>query len=113
MQQQQQHPNRFPDRPPAFSSSNFIEAFAHMKQTSSYVPPAASAVAPPPEAGGVGGPVVPKKPQGQKGILVSKKQKGNTLLQHIRNVPWEYADIVPDYIMGSTQKTCALFLSAR
>merc|ERR1712126_84788 len=29
----------------------------------------------------------------------------------IRNVPWEYADIIPDYIMGP--HTCALFLSLR
>ena len=33
------------------------------------------------------------------------------MLQFIRNVPWEYTEIVPDYVMGA--KTCALFLSLR
>lgn len=32
-------------------------------------------------------------------------------MQAIRNVPWEYAEIVPDYVMGKT--CCALFLSLR
>ena len=44
-------------------------------------------------------------------ILVSKRQDGNPLLKHIRNVRWVFADIVPDYIMGA--ETCALFLSMR
>lgn len=44
-------------------------------------------------------------------ILVSLRQKGNPLLQHIRSVRWQYADILPDYQMGAG--TCALFLSLR
>ncbi|XP_012344973.1 LOW QUALITY PROTEIN: DNA excision repair protein ERCC-1 [Apis florea] len=44
-------------------------------------------------------------------LLVSLKQKGNPLLKFISNVPWEYSEIVPDYVMGKT--TCALFLSIR
>ncbi|KAK2587499.1 hypothetical protein KPH14_003199 [Odynerus spinipes] len=44
-------------------------------------------------------------------LLVSPKQKGNPLLKFISNVPWEYSDIIPDYVMGKT--TCALFLSIR
>ena len=44
-------------------------------------------------------------------IMVSKRQEGNPVLKHIRNVRWQYADIVPDYQMG--QQTCALFLSLR
>ncbi|XP_066595550.1 DNA excision repair protein ERCC-1 [Prorops nasuta] len=44
-------------------------------------------------------------------LLVSHKQKGNPLLKFITNVPWEFADIVPDYVMGNT--ACALFLSIR
>ena len=35
-------------------------------------------------------------------------QRGNPILKHIRNVPWEFATIIPDYIMGRTN--CALFL---
>ncbi|KAJ8921886.1 hypothetical protein NQ315_008519 [Exocentrus adspersus] len=44
-------------------------------------------------------------------LLVNPKQRGNPLLKSVRNVPWEYDDIVPDYQMGQT--TCALFLSLR
>ncbi|KAK9798154.1 hypothetical protein WJX73_000300 [Symbiochloris irregularis] len=44
-------------------------------------------------------------------ILVSQRQKGNPVLKHIVNVRKEFADIVPDYIIGSN--SCALFLSLR
>lgn len=38
----------------------------------------------------------------------SSMQKGNPLLKHIRNVRWEFADIVCDYLLG--QSSCALYL---
>ncbi|XP_074666183.1 DNA excision repair protein ERCC-1 isoform X1 [Strix aluco] len=38
-------------------------------------------------------------------------QRGNPVLKFVRNVPWEFGDIVPDYVLG--QSTCALFLSLR
>lgn len=45
------------------------------------------------------------------GILVSEKQRGNPLLRFLRLIPWQFsADVVPDYIMGST---CAIFLSIK
>ena len=44
-------------------------------------------------------------------ILVSKRQEGNPVLKHMRNVRFQFADIVPDYQMGG--QTCALFLSLR
>lgn len=44
-------------------------------------------------------------------IIVSRRQQGNPLLNHIRNVRWQYGDILPDYLMGAT--TCAIFLSLR
>lgn len=44
-------------------------------------------------------------------IFVHKRQEGNPVLKHIRNVRWQFADIVPDYQMG--QNTCAVFLSLR
>ncbi|EIE20407.1 DNA repair protein rad10, partial [Coccomyxa subellipsoidea C-169] len=44
-------------------------------------------------------------------VLVSKRQEGNPVLKHIRNVRWQFTDIVPDYQMGPN--TCALFLSLR
>ena len=46
-------------------------------------------------------------------ILVSERQRGNSLLKHVRNVKWEYVhrDSIPaDYAMNST---CALFLSVK
>ncbi|KAJ3057171.1 Excision repair cross-complementation group 1 [Rhizophlyctis rosea] len=44
-------------------------------------------------------------------VLVNRCQEGNTVLSHIRNVPWEYSDIIADYQVGQT--TCALFLSLK
>ncbi|XP_043248042.1 DNA excision repair protein ERCC-1 [Colletes gigas] len=44
-------------------------------------------------------------------LLVNPKQKGNPLLKSISNIPWEFSEIVPDYVMGRT--SCALFLSIR
>jgi len=44
-------------------------------------------------------------------IMVNPKQRGNPLLKFIRKVPWEYSEVVPDYVMGTF--TCALFLSIR
>uniref|UniRef100_A0A8C0AVH4 ERCC1-like central domain-containing protein n=1 Tax=Buteo japonicus TaxID=224669 RepID=A0A8C0AVH4_9AVES len=38
-------------------------------------------------------------------------RRGNPVLKFIRNVPWEFGDVVPDYVLG--QSTCALFLSLR
>uniref|UniRef100_A0A8D2NW98 DNA excision repair protein ERCC-1 n=1 Tax=Zosterops lateralis melanops TaxID=1220523 RepID=A0A8D2NW98_ZOSLA len=38
-------------------------------------------------------------------------QRGNPVLKFIRNVPWEFGDVVPDYVLG--QSSCALFLSLR
>jgi DNA excision repair protein ERCC-1 len=48
---------------------------------------------------------------GPSAILVSTRQKGNPILNHIKLLPWEYADIPADYVLGST--TCALFLSLK
>ncbi len=44
-------------------------------------------------------------------VTVSRRQEGNPVLKHIRNVRWRYGDIVPDYQMGLN--ACALFLSLR
>src|SRR2546421_3702628 len=49
--------------------------------------------------------------QAPSAILVSTRQKGNPILNHIRSLPWEYADIQCDYVLGTT--TCALFLSLK
>ncbi|XP_014430688.2 DNA excision repair protein ERCC-1 isoform X1 [Pelodiscus sinensis] len=44
-------------------------------------------------------------------IIVSPRQRGNPILKFVRNIPWEFGEIVPDYVLGQT--TCALFLSLR
>lgn len=44
-------------------------------------------------------------------ILVHPKQRGNPILKAITSVPWEFCDIVPDYIVGPS--TCVLFLSLK
>uniref|UniRef100_A0A8I3NG29 DNA excision repair protein ERCC-1 n=2 Tax=Canis lupus familiaris TaxID=9615 RepID=A0A8I3NG29_CANLF len=38
-------------------------------------------------------------------------QRGNPVLKFVRNVAWEFGDVLPDYVLG--QSTCALFLSLR
>ncbi|KAJ9607590.1 ssDNA endonuclease and repair protein rad10 [Cladophialophora chaetospira] len=49
--------------------------------------------------------------QGPTAILVSTRQKGNPILKHVTQLPWEYSDIPCDYVLGAT--TCALFLSLK
>jgi DNA excision repair protein ERCC-1 len=44
-------------------------------------------------------------------LYVSTKQRGNGVLKFIRNVPYAYSKMTPDYIMSST--SCALFLSIK
>lgn len=44
-------------------------------------------------------------------LHVSTRQRGNPIIDHIRNVPFKYSTMVPDYIMAPTR--CALFLSLR
>lgn len=44
-------------------------------------------------------------------LFVHEIQRGNPVLQHIKNVRYQFTkDIIPDYVM---QSTCALFLSVR
>lgn len=52
------------------------------------------------------------KPVGSgSSIVVSPRQSGNPILKYVRSVPWEFGEVVPDYVLGQT--TCALFLSLR
>lgn len=44
-------------------------------------------------------------------ILVHPKQRGNPILKSIANIPWEFDEIIPDYIVGA--KSCVLFLSLK
>ncbi|CAG8445030.1 4319_t:CDS:2 [Scutellospora calospora] len=52
-----------------------------------------------------------RRPTSSNAILVNGCQRGNPILQFIRNVSWEYSEIAPDYLLGQT--TCALFLSLK
>ncbi|XP_048575730.1 DNA excision repair protein ERCC-1-like isoform X2 [Nematostella vectensis] len=95
------------------SSSNgksFKESFAFLKQTKHYEEAEAQMKAIESAKPTVANTIIPAKPKPNT-ILVNPRQKGNPVLKFVRCVPWEYSDIVPDYVLGST--TCALFLSLR
>jgi DNA excision repair protein ERCC-1 len=44
-------------------------------------------------------------------IVVSPRQRGNPVLSFLKTQPWEYGEIVADYVVGAT--TCVLFLSLK
>ncbi|XP_025031931.1 DNA excision repair protein ERCC-1 [Python bivittatus] len=84
----------------------------------------AAAAAPPRDQDGSAGPAgsaaedrgsplnpAPKAGAKHSSIIVSPRQRGNPILKFVRNVPWEFGEVVPDYVLG--QSTCALFLSLR
>ncbi|KAI5285488.1 ssDNA endonuclease and repair protein rad10, partial [Ascosphaera aggregata] len=48
---------------------------------------------------------------GSSSIFASTRQRGNPILDYVKIVPWEYADIPADYVVGQT--TCVLFLSLK
>ncbi|XP_072704950.1 DNA excision repair protein ERCC-1 isoform X1 [Ciconia boyciana] len=127
-----------PGPPPPPGPSSYAEYVVQQSSAVTALPGAAepapvppSAAGPPrpppvPEAGGgppggaaPGGgspgevPPLPALKPGAKSssIVVSPRQRGNPVLKFVRNVPWEFGDIVPDYVLG--QSTCALFLSLR
>src|ERR1700760_66058 len=54
---------------------------------------------------------LPARPSSGASILVSTRQKGNPILTYIKGLPWEYADIPADFVLGAT--TCSLFLSLK
>ncbi|XP_053681221.1 DNA excision repair protein ERCC-1 [Anopheles nili] len=62
-------------------------------------------------SGTSGPPVVVAKVNKGNCVLVNPKQRGNPLLKAIQIIPWEYDDIVPDYVVGAS--SCVLFLSLR
>ncbi|KAJ8903725.1 hypothetical protein NDN08_004825 [Rhodosorus marinus] len=46
------------------------------------------------------------------GLVINKKQSGNPLLRHIRDVAYHFSDtVVPDFLLG--QHACAIFISLR
>lgn len=105
------------NNPPA-SASSFSEAFSFVKNTEFYTPPPPPP-APAPQSSNEQGTASTSSgniaqatvTQGRNAIIVSRRQQGNPILKHIRNVRWAFGDIVPDYLLG--QNTCALYLSLR
>lgn len=125
-------------QPPSRSSSqvSFIREFSFVQQGSGAAPSSNPASSAQPSQGGAGrqpgnqhqhahlhphsqlhprGPSVAPQQDisvlARTSIIVSKRQQGNPVLAHIRNVRWVFGDIVPDYLLGTS--TCALFLSLR
>ncbi|KAI5059021.1 hypothetical protein GOP47_0025340 [Adiantum capillus-veneris] len=104
-----------------YPPETFTEAFSFVKKTEFYSPPPAPPDPPPstsaaplaPASEASTGPRIDAAHTGQarNAILVSRRQQGNPMLKHIKNVRWIYADIVPDYLLG--QNSCALYLSLR
>ena len=93
-------------------AESFSEAFAH------FLPPpeAAARAAFPMQPAANSGPRPAEAASaaaaaGGDKLLVSNKQKGNPVLTHIRNIRYEFASILPDYVIGKS--SCALFLSMR
>ncbi|KAJ5238640.1 Mating-type switching protein swi10 [Penicillium chermesinum] len=87
----------------AQSSSKGVDGRADNTNGSSTTTPTPKVQQPKPQA-------LPHR-SGPSSILVSTRQKGNPILNHIKLLPWEYADIPADYVVGLT--TCALFLSLK
>ncbi|XP_034706695.1 DNA excision repair protein ERCC-1 isoform X1 [Vitis riparia] len=103
-------------------SPSFSQAFSFVKSSQSYTPPPPATPPPPPPSSrqveqleapssSSSSPSLSSSAQSRNAILVSHRQKGNPLLKHIRNVRWNFADIVCDYLLG--QNSCALYLSLR
>ncbi|CAO3659023.1 unnamed protein product [Umbelopsis ramanniana] len=90
-------PNEAIEIPPQLNSS--AAASSTISETTS------QNTTPPPQ------PVATVRRLGPNTILVNQAQRGNPILQHVRNVPWEYDDIKADYTVGQT--TCVLYLSLR
>lgn len=100
------------------SNQSFSEAFSSVKHSKNYEPP-------PP----VQQPSWPRSSEetvkhtdhpdvgithvagSSNAIIVNRRQEGNPILKSIRNVAWEYGEIAPDFLMGTS--TCALYLSLR
>ncbi|KAL1920383.1 uncharacterized protein VTP21DRAFT_760 [Calcarisporiella thermophila] len=104
-------------------TSTFAEAFSFLKETPHYQPPPAassnnsiSKPNTPSSSSSYSTPpaqpkLIVKRSAGTNAVIVNACQRGNPVLQHIRNVPWEYGDILADYQVGQTSGL--LFLSLR
>ena len=62
-------------------------------------------------SGGGSGSAIPAPAVNPNSVLVSRRQNGNPVLRHIRNVPWQFGDTSADYLLSDS--TCCLFISLR
>uniref|UniRef100_A0A670ZG86 DNA excision repair protein ERCC-1 n=1 Tax=Pseudonaja textilis TaxID=8673 RepID=A0A670ZG86_PSETE len=92
---------------PAVSARSISEKAPPQNQEKSVVPPKSTAE----DRGSPLNPTGPKAGAKHNTIIVSPRQRGNPILKFVRNVPWEFGEVLPDYVLG--QSTCALFLSLR
>ncbi|XP_026549222.1 DNA excision repair protein ERCC-1-like isoform X1 [Notechis scutatus] len=90
---------------PAASAWSISEEAPPQNQEKNVVPPKST------DRGSPLNPAGPKAGAKHNTIIVSPRQRGNPILKFVRNVPWEFGEVLPDYVLG--QSTCALFLSLR
>eukprot|EP00897_Mesotaenium_endlicherianum_P010375 jgi/Mesen1/9366/ME000061S08805 len=115
-------PHQSAAAPPAQTHGSFTQAFSFVRNSEFYTPPPPG---PPLQASSGGSNLArgqpgpsgsaqstwPRALQSQNAIIVSKRQQGNPVLKNIRNVRWQFGDVVPDYVLGAS--SCALYLSLR
>jgi len=98
--------------PPDAAASSTASGAASSSSGSSAPPSMPSASMPPPQwqqqqqAGRR-----PQQATSRHSVVVAQRQKGNPILQHLRNVSWSYADIVPDFLVGAS--AAVLYISLR
>lgn len=98
----QSTPHRISHLDPAFSSASGLAPLAS-PQSAASLTPEQKVVQPTPQ--------ILTSRSTTSSILVSPRQKGNSILTNLRSFAWEYSEILADYVLGST--TCALFLSLK
>eukprot|EP00955_Chlamydomonas_euryale_P095003 364905-Chlamydomonas_euryale.AAC.15 len=52
--------------------------------------------------GAGGGTITASAGTSSNAVLVSRRQNGNPMLRHIRNVRWQFADATADYVVGAS-----------
>ncbi|NXN38824.1 ERCC1 protein, partial [Rhinoptilus africanus] len=116
-------PSAAPPGPPPVlppGPSSYAEYVVQQSAPPGAAQPALAAPRPPPAPEWKGTVLVSQDKERERGSVSTflnphlpslSPQRGNPVLKFVRNVPWEFGDIVPDYVLG--QSTCALFLSLR
>eukprot|EP01112_Ceratiomyxa_fruticulosa_P012346 TRINITY_DN3412_c0_g1_i3.p1 TRINITY_DN3412_c0_g1~~TRINITY_DN3412_c0_g1_i3.p1 ORF type:complete len:361 (+),score=109.29 TRINITY_DN3412_c0_g1_i3:165-1247(+) len=114
------------DNSPPARSLSFGEAFSFIQSDPTYSPPAPSLPQTPISTSPLPShsPNVNNRPspniaraspftptRSARSIIIHQNQRKNPMLKHVKNVPFEVGNIIPDYVLGET--TCALFLSLK